>query len=162
MKFIKPILFFIVIFAGTIRFWRIAELGYFMLDEERDAFLVRRMLVDHRPLLIGGAIPGGINVGPLFFYISSIPYFLSNLNPLGPAYAAALVGILSVAAVYFIGRKLFDGRIAILATVFSGFSLLNIIYHRPWWPLTMSQLVVLIVYLSLWNLTRSDLSVRQG
>ena len=162
MKFIKPILFFIVIFAGTIRFWRIAELGYFMLDEERDAFLVRRMLVDHRPLLIGGAIPGGINVGPLFFYISSIPYFLSNLNPLGPAYAAALVGILSVAAVYFIGRKLFDGRIAILATVFSGFSLLNIIYHRPWWPLTMSQLVVLITYLALWNLTRSDLGVRQG
>jgi len=158
-KVIFPILILLVFF---LRFFQVNQFGYFMLDEERDAFLVRRMLVDHRPLLIGGAIPGGINVGPLFFYISAIPYTLSNLNPVGPAYAAAMVGFLSVLAVYLIGRKLFDEKTAILATVFSGFSLLNIIYHRPWWPLTMSQLVVLITYLCLWNLIRGNPAVRQG
>ena len=63
-----------MIFAGTIRFWRIAELGYFVLDEERDAFLVRRMLVDHRPLLIGGAIEQDKRRA-VIFYISSIPIF---------------------------------------------------------------------------------------
>lgn len=131
-----------------------------MMDEERDGFLVRRMLVDRRPLLIGGAIPGGINVGPLFFYISAIPYALSNLNPIGPAYAAALVGILTVIAVYFIGRKLFDEKVAILATIFSGFSLLNIIYHRPWWPLTMSQMVTMVAYLALFKLCKGP--VRQS
>ena len=141
-----------VILGVAFRLVRVGDLGYFMLDEERDAFLVRRMLVDHRPLLIGGVIPGGINVGPLFFYISAIPYELSNLNPVGPAYAAALVGVLSVLAVYFIGKKLFDEKTAILATIFSGFSLLNIIYNRPWWPLTMSQLVVLVAYFALLKL----------
>lgn len=148
--------------ATIMRLTKVPDLGYFMLDEERDAFLVRRMLVDKRPLLIGGAIPGGINVGPLFFYISSIPYFLSNSNPIGPVYAAALVGILSVAAVYFIGRKLFDGKVAILATVFSGFSLLSIIYHRPWWPLTMSQLVTLAAYLALFKLCKGQALQGQG
>ncbi len=119
-------------------------------------------MVDHRPLLIGGAIPGGINVGPLFFYISAIPYALSNLSPVGPAYAAALAGVLSVLAVYFIGRKLFDEKTAILATVFFGFSLLNIIYHRPWWPLTMSQLVVLVAYLALFKLSKGPALQGQG
>lgn len=80
------------IFIAVLRLLKVDELGYFMLDEERDAFLVRRMLVDRRPLLIGGAIPGGINVGPLFFYISAIPYYFSLLNPIGPAYAAGVVG----------------------------------------------------------------------
>ena len=160
VKYLYKLFLIFILIAGAIRLWKIPEFGYFMLDEERDAFLVRRMLVDHRPLLIGGAIPGGINVGPLFFYISAIPYALSNLSPVGPAYAAAVVGVLSVLAVYFIGRKLFDERTAILATVFSGFSLLNIIYHRPWWPLTMSQLVVLVVYFALLKLVikRSDLA----
>jgi len=71
-----------------------------------------------------------------------------------------MVGFLSVLAVYLIGRKLFDEKTAILATVFSGFSLLNIIYHRPWWPLTMSQMVVLVAYFALSKLVikRSDLA----
>jgi len=85
--FIVVIILFLAIF---IRFNRVSELGYFMMDEERDGFLVSRMLVDHRPLLIGGSIPGGINVGPMFFYISAIPYYLSRLNPIGAAYAAGL------------------------------------------------------------------------
>ena len=158
----KVIFLILILFVFFLRFFQVNQFGYFMLDEERDAFLVRRMLVDHRPLLIGGAIPGGINVGPLFFYISAIPYALSNLNPVGPAYAAALIGFLSVLAVYFIGRKLFDERTAILATVFSGFSLLNIIYHRPWWPLTMSQLVTMVAYLALLKLCKGPALQGQG
>jgi len=151
----RIILFIIFIFAIVIRFDRIGELAYFMIDEARDAFLVRRMLVDHRPLLIGGAIPGGVNVGPFFFYLSAIPYAISQLNPLGPAYTASLVGFISIIALYLISKKLFNQKTAIIASVFATFSLLNIVYHRPWWPLTASQLVVLITYLSLMKIKQS-------
>lgn len=134
------------------RLSRVVELGYFMMDEERDAFLVRRLLIDHRPLLVGGVIPGGISLGPLFFYISAIPYALSRLNPIGPAYTAGVIGVIGVIATYVVGRELFSRRVGILAMIFSTFSLLNVVYHRPWWPLTMSQLVVLVTYLSLFRL----------
>lgn len=144
------------IFIAVLRLLKVDELGYFMLDEERDAFLVRRMLVDRRPLLIGGAIPGGINVGPLFFYISAIPYYFSLLNPIGPAYAAGVVGVIGVIGTYWVGKELLGRRAGLLGGVFAAFSLLNIIYQRPWWPLTMSQVVTLAAYLSLWNLIRSD------
>ena len=150
----------VLLVVGFLRFYRVADLGYFMLDEERDAFLVRRMLVEHRPLLIGGAIPGGINVGPLFFYISAIPYALSNLNPVGPAGAAAIIGVIGVIGVFVVGKELFGRRTGLLAAVFAGFSLVNIVYQRPWWPLTMSQLVTLITYLALFKLSKGQVSIR--
>lgn len=140
-------------FAAVSRMTGTAELGYFMLDEERDAFLVRRLLVDHRPLLVGGVIPGGINVGPLFFYLSAIPYALTNLNPIGPAYGAGVIGVIGVIGVYLIGKKLFGNKVGLVAMVFSAFSILNVIYQRPWWPLTFSQLVTLVVYLTLFNIS---------
>ena len=155
VKKIFPLLLFLI-FIIYLRFDRVGELGYFMIDEARDAFLVRRMLVDHRPLLIGGAIPGGVNVGPFFFYLSAIPYAIAQLNPLGPAHTASLVGFISIIAIYLIGKKLFNQKTAIVASIFAGFSLLNIIYHRPWWPLTTSQLVVLITYLSLVKIKQSS------
>ena len=154
VKKIFPLLFFLI-FIIYLRFNRVGELAYFMIDEARDAFLVQRMLVDHRPLLIGGAIPGGVNVGPFFFYLSAIPYALNWLNPLGPAYAAALIGVISIITIYLIGKRLFNRKIAVVASIFVAFSLLNIIYHRPWWPLTTSQLVVLIIYLSLIKIKQS-------
>jgi hypothetical protein len=155
-NYLYKLLLILIFAAGAVRFWKIPELGYFMMDEERDAFLVRRMLVDRRPLLIGGSIPGGINVGPLFFYISAIPFAMSGLNPLGPAWAAAAIGIIGVIGVFVVGKELFGRRVGLLAAVFAGFSLVNIVYQRPWWPLTLSQLVTLVAYLALWNLIRSD------
>ena len=153
------IILFLAIF---IRFNRVAELGYFMMDEERDGFLVNRMLVDHRPLLIGGSIPGGINIGPLFFYLSAIPYALSNLNPIGPAGAAAIIGVIGVIGVFVVGKELFGRRTGLLAAVFAGFSLVNIVYQRPWWPLTMSQVVTLTVYLVLFKLWKGPTPPRRG
>ena len=152
----------IVVFVAWTRLSRVPDLGYFMIDEERDAFLVRRLLVDHRPLLVGGVIPGGISIGPLFFYLSTIPYAISQLNPIGPAYATGIVGILGVIATYVVGKSLFNRRVALLAMMFSAFSLLNIIYHRPWWPLTFGQLVTLVIYFALFRLIqkRSDLATQ--
>lgn len=163
MKFANLILFSILVLAGGIRFWQIGELGYFMIDEERDAFLIRRLLVDHRPLLVGGVVPGGISLGPLFFYLSTIPYTISQLNPIGPAFAAGIIGVIAVIGTYVVGHALFGRRVGFLAMTFSAFSLLNIIYHRPWWPLTFGQLVTLVAYLALFHLVRkrSD-PVRQG
>ena len=132
------------------------------MDEERDGFLVSRMLVDHRPLLIGGSIPGGINVGPMFFYISAIPYYLSRLNPIGAAYAAGMIGIIGVVGVFWAGKELFDSRVGLLAAVLAGFSILNIIYQRPWWPLTLSQVVTLVVYLALFKLWKGPTPPRRS
>lgn len=144
----------IMVLVSWIRLSRVPDLGYFMIDEERDAFLVRRLLVDHRPLLVGGVIPGGISIGPLFFYLSGIPYAISRLNPIGPAYAAGVVGVFGVFGVFVVGKSLLNNRVGLLAMVFSAFSLLNIIYHRPWWPLTFGQLVTLVAYLALFQLVR--------
>lgn len=152
----KAAIFLILSLMVFVRFYRVADLGYFMMDEERDVFLVRRILVDKRPLLVGGSIPGGINVGPSFFYISAIPYALGRLNPLGPAWAAGVVGVIGVIGVYWVGKELFDRRVGILAALFAGFSLVNIIYQRPWWPLTMSQVVTLAAY---WALFKNKLLI---
>ena len=65
----------LVIISFFLRFWKLPQLLYFMMDEGRDMFMMKRILVDHRPVLIGGSVPGGFNLGPGYYYLSAIVMF---------------------------------------------------------------------------------------
>src|SRR3989344_5450052 len=78
-KISKNLLFFILlllIVSAFLRFYNLSHLLYWMFDEERDAFFVKRILVDHRPILIGGAIPEGFYLAPGYFYIPSFFFII--------------------------------------------------------------------------------------
>ena len=56
----KKLLIFLVIItviAALIRFHELPRRQYWMVDEERDAFIVKKILIDKHPTLIGGALP---------------------------------------------------------------------------------------------------------
>src|SRR3990167_4360712 len=111
------ILIIIIGLAAFLRFYQLPDWFYFMIDEERDAFIIRRILVEHRPVLIGGALPGGIYVGPAFYYLSALIMFISKLNPLGEAVFASLLGIFSVWLVYQVGRSMFSRQVGLFSSL---------------------------------------------
>lgn len=146
-------LIILLIAAGIIlRFHQLPSRQYWMIDEERDAFIVKKILVDKHPTLIGGALPGGFYLAPGYFYISASLYFFSKLNPQTLGYVAATSGILTIPLLFYITRRMFNRKTAFLAAFFYTFSYLTIIYNRTWWPLTFSPLITLATYYCLWRI----------
>src|SRR3990167_4939089 len=125
-----------------------------MFDEERDAFIVKRILVDKHFTLIGGSIPGAFYLAPGYFYISAFFYFLSGLNPTGPALVASSLGVLSTLLIFTLSNKFFDKKTAVFASLFYCVSYLVIGYNRTWWPLTFGPIISLITYYSLYKIIK--------
>jgi len=153
----KLLIFLIIvtIIAALIRFHELSYRQYWMIDEERDAFIVKKILIDKHPTLIGGALPGGFYLAPGYFYISAIFYYLSDLNPIGLGRVAAIISVISIPILFIITRAMFNSKVAVLAALFYTFSYLTVIYNRTWWPLTFSPLVSIISYFSLFQIVRT-------
>lgn len=145
----------LLVTAGIVRFYRVADLGYFMMDEERDMFLVKRIVQDYKPLLIGVSIPGWFYLAPGYYYLSAIVHFLFKLNPIGGLIAASILGVILVGLQYFVGSKLFGKRVGLIAGCLSSFSYLFVVYNRIWWPLVFGPIVSLIVYWSIFDLKKN-------
>src|SRR3989344_5485467 len=140
--------------SAFLRFYNLSHLLYWMFDEERDAFFVKRILVDHRPILIGGAIPEGFYLAPGYFYIASFFYLFSKGNPLGPAVVASSLGVISTFLIFFVTQKLFNKKTAVFSSIIYAFSYMVIAYNRTWWPLTFGPTLSLITYFSLFKLSQ--------
>ncbi len=158
MKNKKPLLLFLgllIIFGFLVRFLKIKELLFFMIDEDVGNFIVKRILVDKRPILIGGDIPGGLHTGPAFYYLSAVIMFFSRLNPLGQGVFASLVNVLTIPLIYFVGQKIFKSKtIGFFATIFYSFSTLIVIHNRTFNTLTLAPLLSLVVYYSLFQIIK--------
>lgn len=142
----------LILISAFLRFYNIGHLAYWMFDEERDAFLVKKIIVDKHPILIGGSIPGGFYLAPGYFYISAFFYFFSKGNPIGPIMAASTIGTLSVLLLFFVCLKLFNKKIAVFSALIYCSSYLVIIYNRTWWPLTFAPIISLVTYYCLFEI----------
>lgn len=144
----RKILFITILLmlSGFLRFQNLAGNLYWMFDEERDAYVVKRMLVDNHPTLIGGAVPGAFYLAPGYFYISAIPYFFSHGNPIGPAILASTLGTTSVLLLFLVTKKLFNLQVAVFTSLIYSVSYLAISYNRTWWPLTFGATLSILTY----------------
>ncbi|MDO8637957.1 MAG: glycosyltransferase family 39 protein [Candidatus Daviesbacteria bacterium] len=139
--------------AAFLRFYRISEYMNFLGDEGRDALMIQRILVDHDfPLLGPTTSVGNIYLGPLYYYMMTIPMAISWLNPVAAASMVAVIGILTVGLVYYFARVWFGKLPAILASFLYAVSPINIINSRSSWnpsPLPFFTLLsILGLYLS--------------
>src|SRR3990167_11442677 len=150
MKKFLPIAIFIC--AIYLRFSRLGELMYFMIDEDRYSFMMKRLFVDHKLMLAGVTIPGGIHLGPGYFYFSGLFQFLVGFNPVMMGAISSLAGVTSVLGVYFIGKKFFGATAGLIAANIYAFSYFIVITNRIYWTLTWSSLAALTTYWSLYKI----------
>lgn len=148
------LLFLLIILGAFLRFYRLSDWLYFNMDEERDAFIVKRILVNHHFTLIGGSVPGGIYLGPAFYYLSSLPLWISKLSPLGLGIVASALGVFSIWLIFKFGEKLFNFKVGLIAAALFSSSYLMVIYNRHFWPLTPAPIVALITIFSLYKIIK--------
>ncbi len=146
------IMILILLIGSFLRLYKIDSYMTFLGDEGRDVLIVRNLLVKADPILIGpGTSVGGMYLGPLYYYFMAPFLLLSNFNPVGPAIAVALLGILTIFLVYKFAKELFGERIAFIASLLYAVSPTIIVYSRSSWNPNIMPFFSLLSIYSIWK-----------
>ncbi len=135
-----------------LRIYRIDEYMTFLGDEGRDAIVVRRLLVNLDPILIGPRTSiGDMYLGPLYYYLMAPFLLLANFNPAGPAVMVAILGVATIFFIWLIARVWFGKLASFVSSFLYSISPIVIIYSRSSWnPNIMPFFAILCIY-SIWR-----------
>ncbi|HUQ85147.1 MAG TPA: glycosyltransferase family 39 protein [Candidatus Limnocylindrales bacterium] len=153
MKFTKKkisniLLAIILLFAAFLRLYKISDYMTFLGDEGRDVLVVKDILAGNLTFLGPRSSAGDFYTGPIYYYMMAPFLYLSNLDPVGPAVMIALLGIATVFMVFYVGKKVFNSTVGVIAAALYAVSPLVIIYSRSSWnPNPMPFFTLLILYL---------------
>lgn len=149
MKKYTPILIFLILIAIFFRFYRVSNYLYFTIDEERDSFIMQKVISDNRPTLIGPAVPKLTYLGPFYFNFSAVIFKIMDMDLVKMGGVASLIGVLNVILLFFTIKNIFSRKIAFLSAFIYSVSFLISIYNRNYWPLTYTQFAVIGTYFCL-------------
>lgn len=142
----------ILLFSAIFRLWDVGGYLDFKGDEGRDVRVVRRLIVEFDPVLIGPRTSiGDMYLGPLYYYFIAPALAVSGLSPVGPAAFVGLLGVLTVGMVWFIGREWFGKHAGLVASSLYAVSPVVIEQTRDSWnPNVMPFFALLSVY-AIWR-----------
>lgn len=117
-----------------LRFYKLPEYMSFLGDEGRDGLVVKKILIEHDfPLLGAPTSVGNMYLGPIYYYMMSVPMALFWMNPVAASGMVALIGTGTVLLIYYLARKWFGVTAALVSAFFYSISPVNIIYSRSSW-----------------------------
>ncbi|HUC94994.1 MAG TPA: glycosyltransferase family 39 protein [Candidatus Saccharimonadales bacterium] len=146
------ILGIILLIASFCRLYKISSYMTFLGDEGRDVIIVRRLLVEGHPPLIGpGTSVGNMYLGPLYYYMMAPALLLANFSPIGPAVMIAILGIITVAFVWWVGRIWFSKSAGLIAAGLYAISPTIIYYSRSSWNPNIMPFFALLSVFSVWK-----------
>lgn len=146
----------IIFLAAFLRLYKIDQYMTFLGDEGRDAIIVRRLLVEFDPILVGpGTSIGNMYLGPLYYYLIAPALFLANLSPVGPSVFVALIGVITVWMVWYITRSWFGKAAGIIASLVYALSPTVIVYSTSSWNPNVMPFFALICIWAIWKLWNS-------
>ncbi len=149
------ILLAILVIAAVFRLYKIDQYMTFLGDEGRDVVIVRRIFTELHPPLIGpGTSIGGMYLGPLYYYMMAIPLLIANFSPVGPAVMVAILGIITVAFVWWVGRDWIGKTAGLIAAALYAISPTVIYYSRSSWNPNIMPFFALLSIYSIWKVWR--------
>ena len=162
---LESVLVFLIIGLGAFfRFYRISEYMTFLGDEGRDAIIVRRLLVNFDPILIGpGTSIGNMYLGPWYYYLIAPALFFSNFSPVGPSALVALLGTITIGLVWWISREWFLTKTrdslavgGLLVAFLYAISPTMIIFAKSSWNPNVMPFFALVFIYGIWKVWRGE------
>src|SRR3990172_2062728 len=145
----------ILFVAGFSRLWHIDRYLTFLGDEGRDVLVVKDIVEGRKFTLIGpGTSIGSMYLGPLYYYSMIAPLKLFALSPVGPAVQVAILGIFTVALIWWIGRQWFGRVPALAVALLYAVSPTAIIYSRSSLNPNVMPFFALITMYGVWKVWR--------
>jgi 4-amino-4-deoxy-L-arabinose transferase-like glycosyltransferase len=117
------IIFGILVVAAFLRLYNIPNTVQFLGDQGRDALIVAKIFKELNPVFIGPVTSiGNMYLGPLYYYFM-LPFLMFTYpSPMGPVYAVALLGVLTVFLMYYLGKKIVNEKAALWGSALFGLS----------------------------------------
>lgn len=143
---INILLIIILILAAYLRLYRISDYMTFLGDEGRDLIEVKKILSGDLVFLGPRSSAADFYYGPIYFYLITPFLWLFNYDPVGPAVFIALLGVVTVYLVYYVGKELLNERVGLIAAALYAVSPLVIAYSRSSWnpnPMPFVSLLLL-------------------
>lgn len=137
----------ILFVAALLRFYNLKDSLMFQGDQGRDALVVSEIFKNHDPVFIGPVTSiGNMYLGPFYYYFMLPFLWISYPSPMGPVYAVAFAGFLTVGLFFLIVRKLFDQKTALIGTFFLAFSAGAVNLSRFSWNPNLAPLLGLLMF----------------
>lgn len=124
----------ILFLALVLRIYKIDQYMTFLGDQGRDAIIVKDMqALHHFPLIGPPTSVGNIYLGPLYYYMMFIPMAISKFNPVSASLMVALIGVLTVWLIYYLGKIWFGKNAGLIASFLYAISPVTINYSNFSW-----------------------------
>lgn len=145
----------ILLVGAFLRLYRIADYMTFLGDEGRDVIVVRRLLVEGHPPLIGpGTSIGNMYLGPIYYYMMAPALLLAGFSPAGPAIQIAVLGVITIFFVWFVAREWFGRYAAFIAASLYAIASTIIVFSRSSWNPNIMPFFALLCIYSIWKIWR--------
>ncbi|HEX7042956.1 MAG TPA: glycosyltransferase family 39 protein, partial [Patescibacteria group bacterium] len=108
------------------RFYLLFQRANFGWDQVDSAWAAKGILMDKHILINGPVAKGnsGIYMGPLYYYLVTIVYFFTNLDPIASPIFQGFMGIANFLILFYVTKKIFNTNIALIACFINTFSAL--------------------------------------
>ena len=151
----KKLIVLLAIFVAHIffRFYLLEERMGFNWDQVDNAWAAKDIIVDNKFPLQGmiAKLNSGFYIGPLYYYFIAVFYWIFNLNPIASAFSAGFTSIVTYFVLFYIVKKLFSYKIALIVVFIHTVSFFIISSDRAQWPVNFIVPISAIIFYSLYN-----------
>ena len=142
----------VVLLSAILRLWNFVPHLEFLDDQGRDAIVAKRILKNGDLTLLGpGTSVGTMYLGPAYYYFM-VPFLaLTYPSPVGPALAVAILGIVTVALTFLLGKNIFGPYVAGMGAVLLAVAPPAVQLSRFSWQPNPAPLVGLLLFYATWQ-----------
>lgn len=146
------VLILILLTALFFRFYNIKQFQFWFSDEEVNAMVVRKVIVEKKPVLISPNSTTGLTFGP-YFHLASVPiFYAAQMNPETALAVMGLLGVLTTYIIFLVGKATKNIKFALVASFLYSSSFVISLFDRRWWPLSMCPITSAVAILSVYKI----------
>lgn len=141
------LLILIIILGFFLRTWRYEYFFGFGHDQDLFSWIAKDIVIDHHFRLIGQETSiSGVFVGPLFYYLISLFFYIFHMDPRSANLLTTLVSVATIISFYYVVGKFF-GKTSGLISAFIYSSSLGIAFFDRWVVPTQPTLLWSVWYM---------------
>jgi 4-amino-4-deoxy-L-arabinose transferase-like glycosyltransferase len=141
-------LFFIILFIGIfLRFFELDKRFVFDIDVMYQALYAQTIVKDFHVIWIGVSASNlGYYLGPGLVYLTAFLFKIYNSDPVILGFFASSIGVLTILSIYYISKKLYNEKTALIASGIYSFTLFISNYDRKFWPIFIPLIGIWMYY----------------
>lgn len=147
----------ILAIAFFLRTYKVVERFEFAHDGDLYSWIVKDIIVNKHPRLIGQLTSApGIFIGPLFYYLLAPFFILFKMDPIGAIVPITIIGLLNVASYYFVFSKVFNKEVGLIAAFLEAVLISEVNFDRWVVPSTPTNLWLIWMFYTTFMLLKGN------